>query len=126
MSRYYKNDTNQEDEEEGPSYTLTFTLTFPHAGDTVYLAHCYPYRCSQKYLIVKNILYCVFGRYSDLTEDLLNIQSNPERSQFCSQRLLCRTLAGNNVHLLTISTPDCLEELKGKICIVLSARYRVY
>ena len=45
-----------------------------------------------------------------------------ERSQFCSQRLLCRTLAGNNVHVLTISSPDCLEEVKGKICIVLSAR----
>ena len=44
------------------------------------------------------------------------------RSQFCSQRLLCRTLAGNNVHVLTISSPDCLEEVRGKICIVLSAR----
>ena len=42
--RYYKNDSAQEDEEDGPSYTLTFTLTFPHSGDTVYLAHCYPYR----------------------------------------------------------------------------------
>ena len=58
--RYYKNDSAME-EDEGPSYTLTFTLTFPHSGDTVYLAHCYPYR------------------YSDLTEDLLNIQSSPER-----------------------------------------------
>ena len=45
------------------------------------------------------------------------------RSQFCSQRLLCRTLAGNNVHVLTISSPDCLEEVRGKICIVLSARW---
>ena len=61
VARYYKNDSTMEEEEEGPSYTLTFTLTFPHSGDTVYLAHCYPYR------------------YSDLTEDLLNIQSNPER-----------------------------------------------
>ena len=59
-ARYYKNDSAME-EDEGPSYTLTFTLTFPHSGDTVYLAHCYPYR------------------YSDLTEDLLNIQSSPER-----------------------------------------------
>ena len=42
--RYYKNDSQQEDDEDGPSYTLTFTLTFPHTGDTVYLAHCYPYR----------------------------------------------------------------------------------
>ena len=65
---------------------MSFTMTFPHEGDTCYLAHCYPYR------------------YSDLTEDLLSIQSSPDRAQFCSQRLLCRTLAGNNVQLLTISS----------------------
>ena len=61
LARYYKNDSTVEEEEDGPTYTLTFTLTFPHSGDMVYLAHCYPYR------------------YSDLTEDLLNIQSSPER-----------------------------------------------
>ena len=54
LSRYYKNDSNQEDEEEGPSYTLTFTLTFPHAGDTVYLAHCYPYRLEIKFTVFVN------------------------------------------------------------------------
>ena len=102
--RYYKNDMPQEEEEAGPTYTLTFTISFPHTGDTVYLAHCYPYR------------------YSDLTEDLMSIQSNPARAQYCSQRLLCRTLAGNNVYILTITSPDTLEDSKGKICVVLSAR----
>ena len=28
------------------------------------------------------------------------------------QRLLCRTLAGNSVHLLTISSPEALEDHK--------------
>jgi hypothetical protein len=31
------------DEEDGYSYTLTFSINFPHDNDTVYLAHCYPY-----------------------------------------------------------------------------------
>ena len=26
-----------------PQYTLTFSLTLPHDGDVVHLAHCYPY-----------------------------------------------------------------------------------
>ena len=40
----YRNDSLNEDEEDLVSYTLTFTLSFPHAKDTVYLAHCFPYR----------------------------------------------------------------------------------
>lgn len=39
--RYYRNE--QLDEDDNCSYTLTFTLNFPHDNDTVYLAHCYPY-----------------------------------------------------------------------------------
>jgi hypothetical protein len=27
-------------------YTLTFTITFPHADDVAYLAHCFPYAYS--------------------------------------------------------------------------------
>ena len=40
--RYYRNESIF-DEEDGYSFTLTFTLNFPHDNDTVYLAHCYPY-----------------------------------------------------------------------------------
>ena len=42
LSRYYRNESIF-DEEDGYSFTLTFTLNFPHDNDTVYLAHCYPY-----------------------------------------------------------------------------------
>ena len=42
---------------------------------------------------------------SDLQEDLGAIQNNPSRSIYCSQRLLCRTLAGNNVYILTVTSP---------------------
>ena len=40
--RYYRNES-MFDEDEGYSFTLTFTINFPHDNDTVYLAHCYPY-----------------------------------------------------------------------------------
>lgn len=40
-NRYYRNDAY--DDEDGCSYTLTFTVNFPHDNDTVYMAHCYPY-----------------------------------------------------------------------------------
>ena len=42
VSRYYRNES-MFDEEDGYSYTLTFSINFPHDNDTVYLAHCYPY-----------------------------------------------------------------------------------
>ena len=41
--RYYRNESTCNDDEDSSSYTLTFTLTFPHDNDTVYLAHCFPY-----------------------------------------------------------------------------------
>ena len=85
-----------EEEEDGPSYTLTFTLTFPHSGDTVYLAHCYPYR------------------YSDMMEDLANIKADPVRSRCFSQKVLCNSLAGNEVPIVTITSPNSVSDTKNK------------
>jgi hypothetical protein len=41
------------EEDQLPSYTLTFNIEFPHDDDQVYLAHCYPYTYTdlQDYLI---------------------------------------------------------------------------
>ena len=49
---------------------------------------------------------------SDLQEDLAAIQDDEVRSRYCSQRLLCRTLAGNNVYVLTVSSPNTNEEVR--------------
>ncbi|PAA63465.1 hypothetical protein BOX15_Mlig033678g1 [Macrostomum lignano] len=67
-------------------YSLTWQIRFEHSEDTVYFAHCYPYT------------------YSDLVDYLQKLQDDPVKSQFCKQRVLCRSLAGNAVHLLTIGT----------------------
>ncbi len=46
------------DEDEGYSFTLTFTLNFPHDNDTVYLAHCYPYTYRQVTCSITNADKC--------------------------------------------------------------------
>lgn len=79
------------------SYTLTFNVEFQHENDTVYFAHSYPYT------------------YSDLQDYLMNIQRHPIKSKFCKLRLLCRSLAGNNVYYLTVTAPTTPEEEMQKV-----------
>ncbi|XP_044737315.1 cytosolic carboxypeptidase Nna1-like isoform X4 [Chrysoperla carnea] len=95
------------------TYTLTFTLEFPHDKDEVYIASCYPYT------------------YSELQDYLFRISTHPIKSKYSSLRLLCRTLAGNNVYYLTITSPspqpnnnnkDKTNSPPKKRAIVLSAR----
>lgn len=88
-----------EEEEQFPSYTLTFNIEFPHTDDAVYIAHCYPYT------------------YSDLQEYLSKLQSHPVKSTYAKLRLLCRTLAGNNVYYLTVTAPPSSCEAEQKVMI---------
>lgn len=89
-----------DDEDNGNicSFTLTFNIEFQHDNDTVYFAHSYPYT------------------YSDLQDYLMNIQRHPIKSKFCKLRLLCRSLAGNNVYYLTVTAPSTPEEEMQKVC----------
>lgn len=41
---------------------------------------------------------------------LMEIQRHPVKSKFCKLRLLCRTLAGNNVYYLTVTAPSGNED----------------
>jgi len=54
------------EEDQLPSYTLTFNIEFPHDNDQVYLAHCYPYTYTdlQDYLIQLQVSLCVFLLHS--------------------------------------------------------------
>lgn len=109
---YFRNDDNVystrnyhqvlddfEDDENGniSSYTLTFQVEFQNENDTVYFAHSYPYT------------------YSDLQDYLMNIQRHPVKSKFCKLRLLCRSLAGNNIYYLTVTAPSTPEEEVQKV-----------
>lgn len=66
-------------------YTFTFTYTFMHDFDTVYFAYSVPYT------------------YSDLIEELGEIEKNTIKREFVSRNTLCRTLAGNKCEYLTIT-----------------------
>uniref|UniRef100_A0A8C2JI97 Peptidase M14 domain-containing protein n=1 Tax=Cyprinus carpio TaxID=7962 RepID=A0A8C2JI97_CYPCA len=100
--RYYRNNTEQDGK---ALYSLTWTLEFPFDGDTCYLAHCYPYT------------------YSNLQHYLREIISDPVRAAYCKLRVLCRSLAGNAVYVLTVTAPSSsLAERKAKRAVVVTAR----
>ncbi|OPJ74168.1 cytosolic carboxypeptidase 2 isoform B [Patagioenas fasciata monilis] len=94
--RYYRGGA-----EEPAAFCLSWTARFPHDGDTCFFAHSYPYT------------------YSDLRRYLRALCRDPARSQLCTVRALCRSLAGNTVYLLTIGSP---AGVAGKRAVVLSAR----
>ena len=61
--RYYKREHEREEDvdkkssdDEGGKYVMSFLMSFPHADDTAYLAHCYPYRYSDMMQDVENIM----------------------------------------------------------------------
>lgn len=75
-------------------YTLSFVYEFDVSGApatpppshmVVYFAHCYPYT------------------YTRLQRFLLSLQKDADRSRYIKRRVLCKTIAGNNCDLLTIT-----------------------
>ncbi|XP_058685460.1 cytosolic carboxypeptidase 2 isoform X2 [Poecile atricapillus] len=93
---YYRGSTG-----EPPMFRLSWTVRFPHNGDTCFFASCYPYT------------------YSDLQRYLRALAADPVRSRYCTVQALCRSLAGNTVYLLTITSPGGTA---GKRVVVASAR----
>lgn len=66
-------------------YTLQFSYKFPHDDDTVYFAYCFPYT------------------YSDLINDLNEIELDPAKREICQRKTLCKTLSGQDCEILTIT-----------------------
>ncbi|XP_067931708.1 cytosolic carboxypeptidase 2-like [Watersipora subatra] len=106
ISYYKSNYTYVNGKSMRPYYALTFTQTFTENDDTVYLAHCYPYT------------------YSDLQGYLKDIVDDEHKSKLCKLRVLARSLAGNLVYLLSITSPS--EETQQprlvKKAVVVTAR----
>jgi len=81
---------------------MTFTHTFEYDDDVVYFSYSQPYT------------------YSDLTEDLCEIQA--KKLSYVSRNTLCRTIAGNKCEYLTITNRVPIEVDKKKQGVVISAR----
>ncbi|XP_074660081.1 uncharacterized protein LOC141912655 [Tubulanus polymorphus] len=104
--KYYRNNLKYSTTKgERSYYSLSWTMQLPYDSDTVYIAHCFPYT------------------YTDLQDYILDIMNDPVKSKICKQRVLCRSLAGNLVYVLTITSPSKnIEDGKHKKAIVLTAR----
>lgn len=86
-------------------HSLTWTVHFPYDSDTCYLAHCYPYT------------------YSHLQRYLRGIAANPAITSYCTLRVLCHSLAGNAVYVLTVTSREKgTVEDNTKKAVVVTAR----
>uniref|UniRef100_A0A8D0EYH2 Peptidase M14 domain-containing protein n=1 Tax=Strix occidentalis caurina TaxID=311401 RepID=A0A8D0EYH2_STROC len=99
--KYYKNNAGQGRRQY---FSLTWTFQFPHDQDTCYFAHCYPYT------------------YSNLQEHLVAISKDPVKFKFCKIHILCHSLAGNIVYVLTITSPPRSGKGTKKKAVTLTAR----
>ena len=91
-------------EDEGGKYVMSFLISFPHDNDTVYLAHCYPYR------------------YSDMMLDIEKLMEDPARAPFIKKETLCETLAGNDVPILTVTSSDPVFDIRNKKFVIVTSR----
>ena len=103
--KYYRNDIKVDENKERCYYSLTWTCSFPNDNDTYYFAHSYPFT------------------YSDLQEYLTYLDKDVKRRRCCKQRILCRTLAGNHLYILTVTNPArSPKEASLKKYVVITAR----
>ncbi|CAM9717119.1 unnamed protein product [Rangifer tarandus platyrhynchus] len=113
---YYKNHYRQRTAITGAAsgkcyYTLTFTITFPHAEDACYLAYHYPYT------------YSALMTHLDILEKSVN-----HKQIYFRQEVLCQTLGGNSCPLVTITampesnSADHLEQFRQRPYQVITAR----
>jgi cytosolic carboxypeptidase protein 2/3 len=100
---YYQNSMKRKN--AGYYYTLTWSITFEHDADVVYLSHSYPYT------------------YTDLQRYLDKLESDPKRKNRMRRKPLCQTIAGNNCDMLICTTfqsdPEAIKSRKG---VVISSR----
>ncbi|CAJ0944600.1 unnamed protein product, partial [Mesorhabditis belari] len=109
---YYRNlyTLNQENDENdnkrpGCLYTTRFTVSFRHKFDVIYIAYHFPYTYSFMKTIIHRHL----------------ITGNSESSRIRAD-VIGQSLAGNPIHVLTITAPGTKEEIEKREIIVLMSR----
>jgi hypothetical protein len=85
-------------------YTASFEYKFTYDDDAVYFAFASPYT------------------YSDLLQDIYEIESDTARRAICQRKTLCKTLAGVDCEMLTVSEKGDFETMRKKRAVVISAR----
>ena len=84
---------------------VNFIQEFPYSDDLCYISHCYPYP------------------YSQLYQWLLQLEQDDSRWCNVTKQVMCKSLAGNDVFLLTITERNASEEeLQQRKGVILTAR----
>lgn len=83
--------------------TLQFKIKFPHDNDECYICYALPYT------------------YSDLLRSIKNWEEK-SRPGIIKSEILCQTLCGRDVPVLTITHPNSPIPLVGKSCVFLTGR----
>ncbi|EDV29290.1 uncharacterized protein TRIADDRAFT_19871, partial [Trichoplax adhaerens] len=103
--RYYKNEISREGKYKNRNYySLSWKIQFNNSEDTYYFAHCYPYT------------------YSNLQQYLQQLMNDPNKKEFCKLRILCQTIAGNHVYVVTVTSPSSNSLAKPKRTVIVTAR----
>jgi hypothetical protein len=101
---YFENGIKKGSKSKRSMYTLTFTYQFEYDKDLVYFAYDKPYT------------------YSDLVEQLNDIEKDVVKSKLCSRRKLCRSIARNRIDYLTITNRECVDNVYRRKGVFLTAR----
>ena len=104
--KYYQNGIKKEPEYAFSKqyYSLTFQYTYKYDNDIVLFAYSVPYS------------------YSNLRQDLHDLEQDEARSVNMSRKTLCKTIAGDDLEYLTITSRDNLESFNRRKGVVLTAR----
>lgn len=85
-------------------YTLTFSYTFTHDADMVQFAYSVPYT------------------YTDLRNDLQEIEVDEKRSLHVQRKVLCKTLAGEDCEMLVVTSRDSSYNFNQRKGVIITAR----
>ena len=84
---------------------MYFVQEFAYSDDLCYISHCYPYP------------------YSQLCQWLLKMEQDDKKWCNVTKQVMCKSLAGNDVFLLTITESNASEEeLQQRKGVILTAR----
>lgn len=72
---------------------MSFTYKFTHDDDIVYFAFCTPYT------------------YTDMQQDIFDIEQDPKRRDIMTRKTLCKTISGNDCEILTITEKGDFETM---------------
>jgi hypothetical protein len=102
---YYSNGVRRDPNMFSKNYfSLSFSYTFEYDLDVVFFAYSTPYS------------------FTDLRNDLDAIESNEERGENISRKLLCKTLAGEDCEIITITSKGDVEAQAQRKCVVVTGR----